>query len=122
MLAQINFMKKNYVKALELYKKALGVSKTLPIGARLGMAYSFHALGKYELARACFQRIISLDPNCAEAYLGISIIFEKEENYDEYFRNLSIAYRINPRHPLVILHVAEHFLVTGDLTKAEEAC
>lgn len=64
MLAQINFVRRNYAKALELYKKCLETNKKLPSKARLGMAYSFFYLGKYEMARACFQRIIKLDPSC----------------------------------------------------------
>jgi tetratricopeptide (TPR) repeat protein len=47
MLAQINFIKKNYQKALELYKKCLEINKDLPTKARLGMAYSFFYLGKF---------------------------------------------------------------------------
>jgi tetratricopeptide (TPR) repeat protein len=63
-LAQINFVKKNYQKSLELYKKCLELNKNLPTNARLGMAYSFFYLGKYEMAKACFQRILKLAPNC----------------------------------------------------------
>ncbi len=34
------------------------------------------------MARACFQRIVKLDPNSVEAHLGIAIIEEKVENYE----------------------------------------
>lgn len=78
MLAQINFVKKNYHKALDLYKKCLETNKRLPTKARVGMAYSFFYLGKYEMARACFQRIVQLDPTVVEAYIGIAIVFDKE--------------------------------------------
>jgi len=115
MLAQIHFIKRNYQKALELYKKCLEISKTLPTKARLGMAYSFFYLGKYELARACFQRIIKLDPSCTEAYVGIAVVYDKEENYMEYFRHISAAYKVNRQHPLVLIHLSEHFLLRGDL-------
>jgi hypothetical protein len=47
MLAQINFIKKNYQKSLDLYKKALQMNKQLPVKGRIGMAYSFYYLGKY---------------------------------------------------------------------------
>lgn len=46
-MAQINFLKKNYAKSLDLYKKILQTTKQLPIKARLGMAYSFYYLGKF---------------------------------------------------------------------------
>lgn len=47
MLAQINFIKKNYQKSLDFYKKCLEINKTLPTKGRIGMAYSFFYLGKY---------------------------------------------------------------------------
>jgi hypothetical protein len=43
-LAQIHFLKRNYVKSLESYKKVLATFKTLPIKARIGMAYCFFHL------------------------------------------------------------------------------
>ena len=46
-LAQIYFLKKNYSKSLEFYKKVLSTFKTLPIKARIGMAYCFFYLEKY---------------------------------------------------------------------------
>ena len=64
MLAQIHFTKKNYQKSLDLYKKCLEINKALPVKARIGMAYCFFYLGKYEMARACFQRILKLDATC----------------------------------------------------------
>ena len=77
MLAQINFIRKNYNKALELYKKALSMGRGVPTGARLAMAYCFFNLGKFEMARACFQRIMAIDPSCVEAYIGAGVVCEK---------------------------------------------
>lgn len=36
----------------------------------------------------------------------------------EYFRNISHAVKINKKHPLVLIHLAEHFLIKGDLERA----
>lgn len=41
------------------------------------MAYSFFYLGKYEMARACFERIIKLDSSSVEAYVGMAIVYDK---------------------------------------------
>lgn len=122
MLAQINFIKKNYQKSLDLYKKCLEINKSLPIKARLGMAYSFYYLGKYEMARACFQRIIKLDQNCVEAYLGLAVIEDKAENDEEYFKALNTAYHINKDHPLTLIHIAEYYLLRKELQKAFAVC
>lgn len=79
--AQIQFIKKNYQKALDSYKKCLELNRNLPTKARMGMAYSFFYLGKYEMARACFERIIKLDPTCVEAYIGIAVVCDKEDSF-----------------------------------------
>ncbi len=41
------------------------------------MAYSFYYTGKYELAKACFLRILKLDDKCVEAYIGVATLYEK---------------------------------------------
>ena len=41
-LAQINFVQRNYAEALNYYKKALLYNRTLPVKARIGMAYCFY--------------------------------------------------------------------------------
>lgn len=84
-LAQSYFISKKYDTALEYYKKALITNKDLPTKARLGMGYCFYELEKYELAEKCFQRIISLDPQCSEAYMGIATINYRNGNFDAYF-------------------------------------
>ena len=77
-LAQIHFHKKNYGRALDLYKKILATAKRLPARGRLGMAYSFFYLGKYEMARACFKRLLELEPRCVEALVGIATVHDRE--------------------------------------------
>ena len=46
-LAQIHFLKRNYGKALTLYKKCLGTAKSMPSKGRMGMGYCFFYLGKF---------------------------------------------------------------------------
>lgn len=111
-LAQINFVKKSYAKSLEYYKKALISNKNLPSKARLGMGYCFYELQKYELAELCFNRIIKLDPKCADAFMGLAVIRYKDNDYQGYFHNLKIAYGLSPNNPLVVLHLAEHFFLS----------
>jgi tetratricopeptide (TPR) repeat protein len=76
-LAQIHFIRKNYGRSLDLYKKILATAKTLPPKGRLGMGYSFFFLGKYEMARACFHRLLQLEPNCVEALIGIATVHDR---------------------------------------------
>lgn len=46
-LAQVSFLKKNYARALELYRGVLSTFKSLPVKARIGMAYCYYYLEKY---------------------------------------------------------------------------
>ena len=84
-LAQIHFLRKNYARSLDLYKKILATAKQLPPRGRLGMAYCFFYLGKYEMARACFQRLLNLEPHCIEALIGIATVYDREEDPRGYF-------------------------------------
>jgi RNA polymerase-associated protein CTR9 len=74
-LAQLAFAKRNYEIALNHYKKAMRMNKSLPTKARLGMAYCFYELEKYEMAKACFKRILDLDPKCVEAKIGYATLW-----------------------------------------------
>lgn len=110
-LAQILFTKRNYEGALNFYKKALRVNKRLPSKARLGMAYCFYELEKYEMALLCFKRLLDLEPNCVEAILGYATIKYESGETEGYFPALKRCYEINPCHPLVLLHISEHFFL-----------
>ncbi len=50
--------------------------------------------------------MLKLDSNCIEAYIGLAIIDEKDENYIGYFKNITLAAKINKKHPLVLIHLA----------------
>ena len=121
-LAQIHFARKNYQQSLEFYKRALEMRRTMPVKARLGMAYCFYFLNKFELAKSCFRRILTMDPKCVEAYLGLAVIADKSNNSEYYFKYLQVAYKLNPNHPVVLLHLAEHFLFRKDIAQVKELC
>ena len=85
----------------------------MPSKARLGMGYCFFELQKYELADLCFRRIIKLDPNCADAYIGLAVVRYKDDDFGGYFSNIKKAYQLDPNSPLVLLHLAEHFFLSS---------
>jgi predicted Zn-dependent protease len=39
-----------------------------------------------------------------------------------YFQYLAKAYELNNKHPLVLLHLAEHYFVIGEHEKSKEMC
>lgn len=121
-LAQLAFAKRNYESALNHYKMAMKMNKGLPTKARLGMAYCFYELEKHELAKACFKRILDLDPGCIEALIGYGTLCYHQGDKDVYFNNLEMCYRLNKSHPLVLLHLAEHMLLSKNLSKLVAIC
>ena len=66
------------------------------------------------MAKACFKRIIKLDYSCSAAYIGLAMVEEKNQNYSEYFKMLSKAFKLDNSNPLVLLHLSEHYLIKGD--------
>lgn len=66
------------------------------------------------MAKFCFKRLLNLLPNCIEAILGYATIEYHEGKKDEYFAAIERCYSINPNHPLVLLHLSEHFLLSDN--------
>lgn len=106
LFARCHFAKKAYEKALECYKKCLRRNNCLPIKARLGMAYCYFNLNKFEVAQACFERILNIDIKCYKAMIGLAIVHERNENYQQYFFWLKEANKLKPNYPLLSYLIA----------------
>jgi tetratricopeptide (TPR) repeat protein len=90
--AQYHFAKRAYDKSLECYRKCLIRNYCLPLKARLGMAYCYFYLNKYEMAKACALRVLQLDPRNANAFICVAVVLERMEDFQGYFENLKSAY------------------------------
>lgn len=58
------------------------------------------------------------DPLNVDAMLGLAVLEFKNENYGKYHEVLEKAYKIDKASPLLLLHIAEFFLMRNDLEKA----
>lgn len=86
------------------------------------MAYCYFNLNKFEVAQACFERILNLDDKCYRAMIGLAIVHERNENYQQYFFWLNEANKLKPNYPLLTYLIAENYLVRGQLDKCLEMC
>jgi tetratricopeptide (TPR) repeat protein len=85
LLAQCYFAKRAYEKALEYLRQCLIRNRCLPINARMAMAYCYFNLNKFEMAKVCAERVLQLEPGCADAFLCLAIVYERAEDYTRYF-------------------------------------
>jgi tetratricopeptide (TPR) repeat protein len=97
----------------------LKTDKDLPLKARLAMAYCYFNLNKFDMAELCFKRVLKIDESCVEALIGLAIISERNEEYQNYFEYLEAAKDISNNHPLVLLHLAEHYLMLKDTSRVK---
>ncbi|VVD02268.1 unnamed protein product [Leptidea sinapis] len=110
--ACIAFNRKDYRGALAFYKKALRTNPNSPAALRLGMGHCFMKLNNQEKARMAFERALQLDPQCVGALVGLSILkLNQQENESNKLAviMLSKAYAIDPKNPMVLNHLANHF-------------
>lgn len=121
-LACIAFNKKDYAKALVLYKKALRMKPDCPAEVRLGIGHCYNRLGKPDRARSAFSRALQLNSRCVGALVGLALL-ELNEKTQASIRNgvqlLSRAYSIDPSEPMVLNHLANHFFFKKDFNKVQ---
>ncbi|KPJ14381.1 RNA polymerase-associated protein CTR9-like [Papilio machaon] len=118
--ACIAFNRKDYRGALAFYKKALRTNPNSPAALRLGMGHCFMKLNNQEKARMAFERALQLDPQCVGALVGLSILkLNQQENESNKMAviMLSKAYAIDPKNPMVLNHLANHFFFKKDYGK-----
>ncbi|KAL4716189.1 hypothetical protein ACJJTC_013966 [Scirpophaga incertulas] len=120
--ACIAFNRKDYRGALAFYKKALRTNPDSPAALRLGMGHCFMKLNNQEKARMAFERALQLDPQCVGALVGLSILklnLQESESNKMAVIMLSKAYAIDPKNPMVLNHLANHFFFKKDYSKVQ---
>jgi RNA polymerase-associated protein CTR9 len=138
--ACILFNKGNFEDALKVYKEVLTVNPYSPAHVRLGLALCYYKLGKQELARKCFERVLQLvspkevidnrtqDENSVEALVGLAILELNAEGSAQAKATqikaamdmLKRAYEINPHNSMVLNHLANHFFYRQDYKRTQD--
>ena len=73
-LAAVMYNQQQYKDALQHYCRALRENPDCPAEVRVGIGACQLKLGDMKAAQAAFERALALDPDNAEAHLGLAII------------------------------------------------
>ena len=77
--------------------------------------------GRYDEAMACFEKCLALDPEYADALLGMAMVFVAREQFDEAIAvGLRLA-ELQPDDPLVYTNLSRFYQRAGRIAEAEEA-
>ena len=116
--AVIYFNKENYVEALRCYRTILSSCPFAPPNIRLGIGLCHYKLGNTHYARLAFNRVLQLQPNDADALVYLAILDFEAGNYKSYLDLLAQAYQANHNQPLVLMHLARHYLYKEDYVRS----
>eukprot|EP00798_Chlamydomonas_sp_ICE-L_P008150 gene8150-1403_t len=120
--AGLLYKKEQLKEALALYRRALKEHPSCPAEVRLGIAVCCFRMGKMTSAQAAYERVLQLDPECADALLGLAAIkFNSQPNVQQGMADglalLTRAYEINPTHVGTLNLLAHYCLLKGQYDK-----
>ncbi|KII65041.1 RNA polymerase-associated protein CTR9 [Thelohanellus kitauei] len=121
--ARINFMRNEIKLALGFYRSVLKqFPDNLPF-LRVAIGICLYKLGKLQNAKLAFERALELDPRCSSALTALAIITINEKSADSIRNGMQLltkAYSIDPRNPLVLNLLGDHFFYKNDYEKVEK--
>ncbi|KAI7851232.1 hypothetical protein BDC45DRAFT_222920 [Circinella umbellata] len=130
--AKIQYHLRQYKDALKSYQTALKHSRRNLSAAeiRLGLAQCYAQLGMITEAKAALTRCVQLGHICSATALALLAIIElnqakkgsvdltKRENaLTEGLAHMQDAHRMDPKHPVVLNMLANHFFLTREFEK-----
>jgi len=74
-------------------------------------------LGRADVAKTAFERVLQLDPNNVDAMVGLAVLEYNNGNLIEWVKLLKKGYELNPNHPRLLNNLANYFYHKGDYTK-----
>ncbi|KAL3140102.1 hypothetical protein ABBQ38_004382 [Trebouxia sp. C0009 RCD-2024] len=127
-LANLLFVQGHHASALERYQEAVRLHPGCPAEVRLGLAACYFRLGQLERAKKAYDRVVQLNPTCAEALYGLAVLrFSSSQgesakaSYREGLQLLCQAYDSDPRNPAVLNLLAHYCLTRKEYAKSRRA-
>ena len=77
--------------------------------------------GRYDEAMACFEKCLAIDPEYADALLGMAMVYVAREQFEEAIAvGLRLA-ELQPDDPLTYTNLSRFYQRAGRIEEAEEA-
>ncbi|CAI5445473.1 unnamed protein product [Caenorhabditis angaria] len=121
--AVISFNKKDAKLAVYYFRKALRQKRHSIAALRVGLGYSFSKLGQFDKARLAFERALELEDNSVSAMVGLAIILlntMEPDNFNMAINLFGKAYDLMPDHPVVLVHLANHFFFKREYENVQQ--
>lgn len=116
--ACILYHRESFLEALQHYAKIIMINPCVPPNVRLGLGYCHYKLGNKELAYKAFRRVLDLDPNSAEAFIGLALLEYEKGKYKEYLDYVVKAYKADRTNSAANLHLAKHYFYKNDYDRS----
>lgn len=112
--------RKEYLNAIEAYKKAIGLDPTYTEAYNnLGILYQ--EIGDDHHAFETYQRLIKINPNYEKAYNNLGILFYLKGQYGEALEAFQKAITINPHNIESYINLGVLYKKQGQWSKAVES-
>jgi RNA polymerase-associated protein CTR9 len=128
-MAACSFIEGNYELSRNNYANCITLHKNCPPAVRVGLGHCFYMLNNHEYARKAFERARVLDPNNAQAAVGLAILKMNEstdaadlENVKLSMKLLREAYMDDQANPMALNHLANHFFWRGEMDRVKGFC
>ena len=82
------------------------------------LAYEYAMSGAYEVARVLYAGLVALRPSDAHHRLGLGLALDRLDRTEEAIAEYREAARLEPRHPIPRINLAEHMLSRRDYARA----
>ena len=79
------------------------------------------AQGRLEDALSAFQAVLAADPTSDVAWMGISIVHERRQEFDRAIEAIRKAIELKPDEPLHYTNLSRYYQSKGMIAEAEEA-
>ena len=117
--AAVTFLEGNYKGSLDAYAEVIQrYPKESGAASRVGFALASYKLGQVDRAKAAFERALKLEPENADAMVGLAIIdlssLDKlapdfSQTTEKAIKMLSVANLMDPTNAMVQNHLADHY-------------
>jgi tetratricopeptide (TPR) repeat protein len=120
LLATFHFGQQDFVKAIELYRKAVAINPTFTSPYNL-LGYALRSVEKYADAETAFKKYIELIPGDPNPYDSYAELLMKTGRFDDAIKNYEKALAIDSNFISAYIGIANNHMFSGRGDEARKA-